>query len=112
MPIPPLHGHEGIRNRLAGALAAGRLPQALLFEGPPGVGKQRLALWLAQAILCEAGPGNGEGCGACRACKLVLSLSHPGVHWIVPVEPPKKARDPGKLVDPDAERLAAQLPVR
>ena len=106
MPIPPLYGHEGIRNRLAGALAAGRLPQALLFEGPPGVGKQRLALWLAQAILCEAGPGNGEGCGACRACKLVLNLSHPDVHWFVPVEPPKKAADPDKLVDLVAEALA------
>ncbi|PYP70356.1 MAG: hypothetical protein DMD36_06875 [Gemmatimonadetes bacterium] len=112
MPIPPLYGHEGIRNRLAGALAAGRLPQALLFEGPPGVGKQRLALWLAQAILCEAGPGNGEGCGACRACKLVLNLSHPDVHWFVPVEPPKKAADPDKLVDLVADALAEEMAAR
>src|SRR5881398_2236330 len=112
MPIPPLYGHEGIRHRLVGAIAAGRLPQALLFEGPPGVGKQRLALWLAQAILCEAGPGNGEGCGACRACKLVLNLSHPDVHWFVPVEPPKKAADPDKLVDLVAEALAEQMAAR
>src|SRR5437870_12692298 len=109
MPIPPLYGHEGIRNRLAGALAAGRLPQALLFEGPPGVGKQRLALWLAQATLCDAGPGNGEGCGACRACKPVLNLSHPDVHWRVPVEPPNKAAAPDPLGDHHAEALAEHI---
>ena len=112
MPIPPLYGHEGLRNRLAGAVAARRLPQALLFEGPPGVGKQRLALWLGQALLCERGPGSGEGCGACRACKLVLNLSHPDVHWFVPVEPPKKAADPDKLVDLVADALAEEMAAR
>ena len=55
MPLPPLYGHEGIRNRLVGALASGRLPQSLLFEGPPGIGKQRLALWLGQALVCRGG---------------------------------------------------------
>src|SRR5881409_359899 len=95
MPIPPLYGHEGTRNRLAGAIASGRLPQALLFEGPRGVGKQRLALWLAQALMCEnpgkgGGTGKGEPCGQCQHCKLVLNLSHPDVHWFVPVELSKK----------------------
>src|SRR5882672_7623443 len=88
MPIPPLYAHEGIRHRLVGAIASGRLPQALLFEGPTGVGKQRLALWLAQALMCEA--GLGEGCGKCQHCKLVLNLSHPDVHWFVPLELSKK----------------------
>src|SRR2546425_4956137 len=84
MPIPPLYGHEGIRSRLVGAIASGRLPQALLLEGPAGVGKQRLGLWLAQALVCEragerAGVEAGEGCGECQQCKLVLNLSHPDV---------------------------------
>src|SRR5438105_7684468 len=95
MPIPPLYGHEGIRNRLVGAIASGRLPQALLLEGPAGVGKQRLGLWLAQALVCEragerAGIEAGEGCGECQQCKLVLNLSHPDVHWFVPLELSKK----------------------
>src|SRR5207248_3195890 len=50
MPIPPLYGHEGTRNRLVGAIASGRLPQALRFEGPRGVGKQRLAIHGIAAI--------------------------------------------------------------
>src|SRR6266480_4364772 len=117
MSIPPLYGHEGIRDRLVGALASGRLPQALLFEGPRGVGKQRLALWLAQALVCEnpgkgRETGNGEPCGECQPCKLVLNLSHPDVHWFVPVELPKKGADADKQVDLAAEALAEQLATR
>ncbi len=118
MPLPPLYGHEGIRNRLVGALASGRLPQALLFEGPRGVGKQRLALWLAQAILCE-GPGNGkrergngEPCGQCRACRLVTTLSHPDVHWFVPVEFSRKGADADKQVELAEEALAEEMAAR
>ncbi len=115
MPLPPLYGHEGTRNRLAGAIASGRLPQALLFEGPRGVGKQRLALWLAQALVCrggEPGPERGEGCGTCRHCKLVLTLSHPDVHWFVPLEPPKRSADPDKQLELVAEALGEEMAAR
>src|SRR5213078_748641 len=111
MPIPPLYGHEGIRHRLVGAIASGRLPQALLFEGPPGVGKQRLALWLAQALLCEAGKGE-EPCGKCQPCKLVLNLSHPDVHWFVPLESSKKGGDADKQVELVEEALAEEMAAR
>ena len=117
MPIPPLYGHEGIRHRLAGAIASGRLPQALLFEGPPGVGKQRLALWLAQALVCDGGRGDsptvaGEPCGKCQHCKLVLSLSHPDVHWLVPLEPSKKGGDGDKQVELVEEALGEEMTAR
>src|SRR5213596_1715426 len=116
MPIPPLYGHEGIRNRLVGAIASGRLPQALLLEGPAGVGKQRLGLWLAQALVCEragerAGIEAGEGCGECQQCKLVLNLSHPDVHWFVPLELSKKG-DADKQVDLAEEALGEEMAAR
>lgn len=112
MPIPPLYGHEGIRNRLVGAIASGRLPQALLFAGPRGVGKQRLALWLAQALVCQGGGGKGDACGVCQHCKLVLSLSHPDVHWFVPVELARKGADADKQVELVAEALAETMQAR
>jgi DNA polymerase-3 subunit delta' len=113
MPLPPLFGHEGVKDRLAGASASGRLPQALLFEGPRGVGKQRLALWLAQLLECETPADKGrEPCGQCRSCRLVLSLQHPDVHWLVPLEPSKKAGDADKQVDLVAEALAAEMAER
>ncbi len=117
MPLPPLYGHEGTRNRLVGAIASGRLPQALLFEGPRGVGKQRLALWLGQALMCEnpgkgAGTTPGEPCGECRQCKLVLTLSHPDVHWFVPLEPSKRSADQDRQIEAVEEALAEEMAAR
>ena len=110
MPLPPLFGHDGVKRRLAGAVGAGRLPQALLFEGPRGVGKQRLALWLAQCLVCEK--KTGEACGDCRACRAVATLQHPDVHWFVPLELSKKGADADKQVDLVAEGLAEEMAAR
>jgi DNA polymerase-3 subunit delta' len=102
MPITPLVGHVETRRRLARALAEQRLPQVLLVTGPAGVGKQRLALWLGQLLLCER-PGS-EPCGQCRRCRLVQALSHADLHWFVPIPRPK-ASDPDKQVEEAAEAL-------
>jgi DNA polymerase-3 subunit delta' len=114
MPLPPFTGHERVKSKLAGAHASGKLPQALLLAGPRGVGKQRLALWLAQLIHCEA-PGQ-EPCGQCRPCRLVLSLQHPDVHWFVPVELSKRSGtatgDADKQVELVADALAEEMAVR
>lgn len=107
MPLHPLFGHDAVQDRLATAVASGRLPQALLFEGPRGVGKQRLALWLAQCLLCER-----TGCGECRSCRLVSTLQHPDVHWFVPLELGKKGADADKQVDLVAEALAEEMALR
>jgi DNA polymerase-3 subunit delta' len=111
MPIPPLYGHEGLRDRLAAAIAAGRLPQALLLTGPQGVGKQRLALWVSEALLCQS-PAAGQPCGHCQGCRLVRSLSHPDLHWFVPIEPPKRAGDADKQVDLVEEALGDVMAAR
>jgi DNA polymerase-3 subunit delta' len=116
MPLPPLIGHERVKSKLAGAHASGKLPQALLLTGPRGVGKQRLALWLAQLIHCEA-PGQ-EPCGQCRPCRLVLSLQHPDVHWFVPVELSKRSGtgsgtgDADKQIELATEALAEEMTAR
>src|SRR5437870_316788 len=112
MPIPPLFGHEGTRNRLVGAIASGRFPQTLLFEGPAGVGKQRLALWLAQALVCDGGRATGEPCGKCQHCRLVLTLSHPDVHWFVPLELSKKGTDADKQIELVEEALGEEMAAR
>lgn len=106
MSLPPLIGHRQVRNRLARALRGARLPQVLLLTGPSGIGKQRLALWLAQLAVCER--GDEEPCGACRPCRLVAGLSHTDVHWFVPIPRPK-ASDPDKQVEEAAQAIAQVL---
>ena len=46
-------GHERTRARLARLLREGRVPHALLFSGPKGVGKKRTALALSALVLRE-----------------------------------------------------------
>jgi DNA polymerase III subunit delta' len=109
MSLPPLTGHLEPRQRLAKAAQAGLLPQVILLTGPSGVGKQRLALWLAQLLFCER--PSGEPCGRCRGCRLVSGVSHPDLHWFVPIPRPK-ASDPDKQVEEASEAIAQALEER
>jgi DNA polymerase-3 subunit delta' len=77
----PLFGHDALRAQFAGQLERGQLPSSLLLHGPAGVGKQRLALWLAQLLVCT---GTKRPCGECQQCRYAMSLQHPDIHWIFP----------------------------
>ena len=55
MAFSEFRGNPQIVAALRGALRAGRVPHALLFTGPRGVGKYTLARLFAQAANCEFG---------------------------------------------------------
>lgn len=57
------------------AIAADRLPHALLFQGPEGIGKAAAAEALAAALLCRR--GGGDSCEECPACRRVRDRRHP-----------------------------------
>lgn len=109
MPLPPIAGHLEARTRLGQALRSGRLPQVLVISGPVGVGKQRLALWLAQLAFCER--GEAEPCGGCRPCRLVDGLAYADLHWFAPIARPKAA-DPDKAVEEAAQALGELMEER
>jgi DNA polymerase III subunit delta' len=109
MALPSIIGHLEARSRLREALRSGRLPQVLCISGAVGVGKQRLALWLAQLALCER--REPEPCGRCRACRLVGGLAYPDLHWFVPIPRPKAA-DPEKAVEEAAQAIAEAMEER
>jgi DNA polymerase-3 subunit delta' len=59
------------------------------------VGKQRLALWLAELLLCTE---DNAPCGECKACRYVRQITHPDLHWVFP-------RPRLKDADPDLEQV-------
>ena len=97
MSLHPLFGHADLQASLSRAWATESLPSSLLIHGPRGVGKQTLALWLGQLLLCpESGPAGP--CGDCKGCRMALNLEHPDLHWYFPLPKPKRVR-PAKLAE-------------
>lgn len=93
MTLPPLEGHQSARDAVARAWFRNRLPQVLLFHGPPGVGKQRFGHWVGQLLVCLHPTPSGP-CGDCRECGLTLRVEHPEIHWYVPLPRPKARGTP------------------
>lgn len=75
-------GNDRIKKILRLALEKGRVPNSLIFSGPEGVGKRRLAVLLAQAINCER--GTVEPCRECPACRKIAEGKFPDVLVIEP----------------------------
>jgi DNA polymerase-3 subunit delta' len=66
-------GNERIVAALRGALGSERVPHALLFTGPRGVGKFTLARMFAQAANCER--LTDDFCGECVTCRRIALLA-------------------------------------
>jgi len=73
---------------------ANRLPHALLFSGPEGVGKYNFARLLVETLLCDENnprnhnPANewkiSPPCGKCNGCQLLAAGTHPDSYTIRP----------------------------
>ncbi|MFW6133913.1 MAG: hypothetical protein ACOC8F_08460, partial [Planctomycetota bacterium] len=88
-------GQDEAVGRLDAAMRAGRLPHALLFAGPEGVGRRTTAVALAKTLLCaeaaniggpalfgaeEVAPAAPRACGQCDDCRMTEAASHPDLH--------------------------------
>lgn len=60
-----IKGHDLLQSQFQSALKKNHLPHALLFVGPSGVGKQKMAWALAQTLLCQE---SESACGECFPC--------------------------------------------
>lgn len=95
-----LIGNRHAAETLLRLVTSGRVPNALLFAGPEGVGKRQFAIELARCLVCLTHKA-GEGCGDCSACRragefaipvfdegkqsdFVFFSQHPDVGTVVP----------------------------
>jgi DNA polymerase-3 subunit delta' len=90
MPLRDVVGHRRLVTLLSRAVARATLPPALLFAGPAGVGKRRVALALAQTINCTAPRHEGDlerdACGECASCRRIARGVHPDIVVLEPGE--------------------------
>lgn len=68
-------GHYDIKKQLKAIADAGKIPHALLLEGPEGIGKHALARAFLQYVGCSHHV-NGDSCGVCPSCRQHESLQH------------------------------------
>ncbi len=82
MASPTLQGFASVRGHadalalLRRAIDFNRVASAYLFTGPPGVGKDRVALALAQRMNCLQ-PVDQDACGQCVQCRRIATFTHP-----------------------------------
>lgn len=92
-------GNEQLKETLIRLRVNGRVPNAMLFAGPEGVGKRLFALEIAKSFVCRTS-ADGLACAECPACvragefefpksdnrddyKKVLFSNHPDVGTVV-----------------------------
>lgn len=90
---------------LRNILRRGRVPHGLLLHGPEGVGKRLTAETFVKALYCEQ--GDGDACGACLACRKILSGNHPDLQHL---HPKKRARIINTETIEELNALAALRP--
>lgn len=74
---------ERARIRLMSALRENRFPQAILIDGPAGIGKKALAMEIAKALQCS--DEVSRPCGHCFGCRMAMD-SGATENWVVPME--------------------------
>ena len=95
-------GQPTVVEQLRRLLVTDRVPQALLFHGPEGVGKATTASTFAAALVCER---SGEvPCLDCAGCALAASGNHPDFLRVGRLTKTEVGKDSTK------SRLATQKP--
>lgn len=103
-----IRGHDAVVEHFRRLIASGRLPHAMLFVGPPSVGKSTFARALARALLCTENPPELlQPCGHCPSCKQVDVETHPDL--IIARRPEEKQVIP---VDTIRDDVCAKLALK
>lgn len=84
MSFASITGHDQTKLLLQNYLATNKVPHALMFSGPEGIGKSMLALEFAKALNCQDTTQAQKPCDVCPACAKIAGGFHPDVFWVKP----------------------------
>lgn len=96
--------HSSVFHKLS--QHSGALPHALLFKGPPGIGKRDFTKALAKGMLCEKTVSPLRACGSCAACHWMDSESHPDYRLLQP-----EAVDAGSEDEPSDKKKKLNISI-
>lgn len=89
-----------------------RLPHALLFAGPPGVGKRDLADALAMRLLCENPRKAFEtACGTCPSCIMMANGQHPDYRLLQP-DAAAEGEEEGATTEGEKKKASKQIRIQ
>jgi len=81
-----LVGQGRLKEIFRSLIVKDKLPHALLFYGPEGVGKDAAALELGKYLLCQ---GDNPPCDSCSYCRKFDKYEHPDFFHLFPIQSPK-----------------------
>lgn len=99
-------GQKRAKQTIERFLSQNRLPHALLFHGPEGVGKDAVAIQLAKILNCNS--GYSDSCDKCNDCQKFDSLQHPNLNLVFPLPVGKnESSDDSPIEKLSADELSA-----
>jgi DNA polymerase-3 subunit delta' len=91
-----------------------RLPHAILFHGPAGIGKAGFIEAFAQSLLCENVRPDGHACGSCASCGWFVQHNHPDYRRVRPEaledEPASEGDGAENAADGDKKAKSTKAP--
>jgi DNA polymerase-3 subunit delta' len=92
-------------SSLTAQIDSGRLPHAMLWITPDGIGTEALAMQFLQRIMCTS-VIDTKACGHCKHCTLFEAQTHPDFYHLTPEEKSKviKIEQVRSLIDKLLER--------
>jgi DNA polymerase-3 subunit delta' len=79
MSFAQIKGQDFAINNLKKFIQTGKVPPAMIFYGPAGVGKAKIAVEFAKALNCQNLSENFEPCQNCQSCKQIEMQTHPDI---------------------------------
>ena len=72
-----VYGNAAAQELIRRMILKGREQRSIMIHGEKGLGKKHLAQYIAASYLCEC--HDGEPCGVCKSCRMVMHGTHPDI---------------------------------